>query len=443
MEEQKQNEFVVEKIKERPLNKKKLLRRSIITASLAVIFGLVAVITFLVLEPMISNWVYKEEEPELVTLPEAIVEKSPEEMLTENMLQESQANQIAERIESITIQTDEEIQEVINKLQPDKDSYVKIYESIEDYTKELSKCMVTITSTSSNVDWLDNIEVSKNTTYGIIVASKNGKIYILADYAPIKKAEEVTVTFSMYKQASGVVKNVDKRTNLAIITVMASDLGNSYIERYVSIASLGTVNIDTIVGTPVVAMGSPMGTTNSMDIGMITSTFAQANKIDTNYKILQTNIPGSKNATGFMFNFEGQVIGVLTNTQSTSDMNGLITAVGTTELKPLVEKMMNDMKIPYLGITGVDVTSEAYDEYGVPYGAYITELQMDSPAMRAGIRQGDIIVKIGNQNINSYNDYANTLIKHSVGQEISVVVMRESQKTYKEVEFSVTIQEVK
>ena len=51
-----EKKFMIEKIKERPVNKKKLLRRTLITASMAVIFGLVACFTFLVLEPVISNW---------------------------------------------------------------------------------------------------------------------------------------------------------------------------------------------------------------------------------------------------------------------------------------------------------------------------------------------------------------------------------------------------
>ena len=58
--------FMIEKIKERPVNKKKLLRRTLITVSMAVIFGLVACFTFLVLEPVISNWLYPEEEPQVV-----------------------------------------------------------------------------------------------------------------------------------------------------------------------------------------------------------------------------------------------------------------------------------------------------------------------------------------------------------------------------------------
>lgn len=73
MEDNQQNqdiEFIKEKVKERPLNRKKLMRRTLLTASMAVIFGLIACFTFLVLEPVFSNLLYPEEEPQQVELKE-------------------------------------------------------------------------------------------------------------------------------------------------------------------------------------------------------------------------------------------------------------------------------------------------------------------------------------------------------------------------------------
>ena len=78
-----QPEFMREKIKPKPVNKKKLLRRTVITALMAVVFGLVACFTFLVLEPVISNRLYPEEEPKEVAFPE---ETPTEEMKPEDML---------------------------------------------------------------------------------------------------------------------------------------------------------------------------------------------------------------------------------------------------------------------------------------------------------------------------------------------------------------------
>ena len=61
-QETNQDNFMIEKIKQRPINKPRLIRRTLITVSMAVIFGLIACFTFLVLEPVISNWLYPEEE---------------------------------------------------------------------------------------------------------------------------------------------------------------------------------------------------------------------------------------------------------------------------------------------------------------------------------------------------------------------------------------------
>ena len=81
-------EFIKERVKERPVNKRKLLRKTVITASMAVIFGLIACLTFLVLEPVFSNWLYPEEEPEKVHLQEEAVN---EEMLPEDMVLEEES----------------------------------------------------------------------------------------------------------------------------------------------------------------------------------------------------------------------------------------------------------------------------------------------------------------------------------------------------------------
>lgn len=76
-------EFLQEKIKERPIDKKKLLRRTMITISMALLFGLVACFTFLLMEPVLNNWIYPEEEPQTVTFPQDKNEMLPEDMLTE------------------------------------------------------------------------------------------------------------------------------------------------------------------------------------------------------------------------------------------------------------------------------------------------------------------------------------------------------------------------
>ena len=83
----KDTSFISEKIKQRPINRKKLLRRTIITVSLAVVFGMVACLTFLVLQPVFNDRLYPESSPEKISFPEesAKDELTPEECLRTTM----------------------------------------------------------------------------------------------------------------------------------------------------------------------------------------------------------------------------------------------------------------------------------------------------------------------------------------------------------------------
>ena len=66
MDNQQKFEFITEKVKERPINKKKLIRKTLVTVSMAAIFGIIACLTFALLEPIISNWLHPEEKIEKI-----------------------------------------------------------------------------------------------------------------------------------------------------------------------------------------------------------------------------------------------------------------------------------------------------------------------------------------------------------------------------------------
>lgn len=207
----------------------------------------------------------------------------------------------------------------------------------------------------------------------------------------------------------------------------------------ITIATLGSSNIRDIAGLPVVALGRPMGTNGSVGYGIITSSASESAASDTTYRILQTNIVGSQNAGGVLFNLQGQVIGIITNGKSATDMKNMVCAYGITELKRHIEKMSNGEKFAYLGLKGVGVTEEANSELGVPYGAYITEVEMDSPAMLAGIQQGDVITGFGERVIISFDEYTNSLLSMKPGDSVELTIMRQSQQEYKEMKFDITL----
>ena len=160
---------------------------------------------------------------------------------------------------------------------------------------------------------------------------------------------------------------------------------------------------------------------------------------DRNYRLILTDITGSQNASGVIFDLQGQMLGIITNNKTGSDMRNLITAYGITELQKTVEKMSNAAPIAYLGINGGDVPKEANLEYGVPYGAYVEEVDMDSPAMQEGIQRGDVITGMDDKSVTNFSMYSNILMQMEPGQIVTVTVMRQAQDEYKEMEFSVEL----
>ena len=435
-EQNKQTDFMIEKIKERPVNKKKLLRKTVTTASMAVIFGLIACLTFLILEPVFSNWLYPEEEPQAVVFPEEADEMAPEDML---VLEETPSLQ--EAVESVILE-EEQIQKILDNIQLDKSHYLQLYNAMSEYVKELNRSMVVVTGVTSDVDFLNDTYESQGQSYGVLVAC-NGKDYlVLTEKKVIDQAESISVTFSDGMKADAEIKQSDSQTGLAVISVPLSSLLDS-TRKAVKMAALGTSNLIEPVGTPVVALGSPMGIVESVGYGMISSKGNSFGMVDANYQLFTTDIYGGADGTGVLFDLQNHIIGVITESRINDDLANNITAIGVSELRKLVENMSNGKEPAYLGISGMDVTDEANKELGVPFGAYVKEVEMGSPAMLAGIQKGDVIVDIGGNSIESFSNYATTLLRLEVGQVVKVILQRPVQDTYREMEMEITLQTAK
>lgn len=431
-EQNKQSDFMIEKIKDRPVNKKKLLRRTVITASMAVIFGLIACLTFLILEPVFSNWLYPEEEPQVVVFPEEADELAPEDMLVED-----DDSTLQEAVESVMLE-DEQIQKILDNIKLDKSHYVQLYNAMSSYTAELQCSMVTVTGVSSDVDWLNDTYEKQSQTYGVVVTS-NGKEYlILTERETVRHAEDIIVTFCDGVKASAVIKQTDGQTGLAVISVLLADIKEETREK-VKVATLGSSNLKSPVGMPVVALGAPLGTVGSAGYGMIASQPSILCKVDANYKLFTTDIYGSADGVGVLFNMQSQIVGIITTDRAKSDMKNAVTAVGISELRKLIENMSNGKEQVYLGITGMDVTAEANREMGVPFGAYVKEIAMNSPAMLAGIQRGDIIVEIDGNSIENFANYTAALLRLETGETVTVVVQRPVQNSYREMEIEITL----
>ena len=435
-----QSDFLIEKIKQRPINRRKLIRRTIITAAMAVIFGLIACFTFLVLEPIFSKWLNPEEEPQVIVLPEEQEEMLPEEMLAENQPTESPSPEPSE--EGVVLEP-EQIEEILSGVVLTKQNYKELYAALSEYTTELNRYMVMVTAVTSNIDWFSTVQESSNQTSGVIVDNNGKELLVLTNASPLRSAESLSLTFYNGQQANAQIKQQDSYTNLAVLSVALTDLPEELREKEEIYPEIDFTVSEKQPGTPVIALGSPMGTGNSIGYGMITSTSIPYSVPDRNYRILQTDILGSQNGSGVLFNLDGQVVGIITGNKSVSDMKNVIYAYKTGDLKRILENLLNGKELAYLGISGVNVTPEASGDLGVPLGGFVTKVDMDSPAMLAGIQQGDVITNIDGRGISTFNEYTGIIMQLEPGTTVEMTVKRKSQEEYKEMNFTMEVQKAK
>lgn len=195
-----------------------------------------------------------------------------------------------------------------------------------------------------------------------------------------------------------------------------------------------------LLASPVIALGWPLGSSASVIYGMVTSADTWASLSDHNVRILTTDMVGSGNASGVLINLSGQVVGIIKpGIKKNAENKNLLTAYGITDLRRIIEKLSNGQEIARLGVNGTDVPKEVSEELGVPLGAYVTGIQMDSPAMEAGIQSGDVIVKLGTAEITSFAEYQDAVMALAPETATTVTIMRQGQEEYQEMTVDVIL----
>lgn len=441
-------DFMKEKIKARPVNKKKLFRRTLFTVVFAVLFGAIACVVFLALEPVISRMISPSEEAETaVTFPEATTEEmSPEDMIqSDNQIHQQETEEaVSQAISQLDIDKDEikqEIEESIRKdLEADTvstDTVEAQYSSLSDVAKTLQTSMVTVTGTFSDTDWAGDAYEDSGRTSGAIVADQNGKLLILADTAQIEEAKELTATFSDGTSAAAVLQAKDSVTGLCVLSVDKNTLSEDTVSA-VTTATLGSSARADLLGKPVIAVGSPSGTMGSVSYGIVTNAALTLDITDSDLTGIQTDIYGSTQASGLLADLKGRVIGWVDTGLNRKDAQNLISALGITELKPLIEALSNASSLSYLGVHGADVPESVQTGQGVPAGCYVTQVEMDSPAMEAGIQAGDVIQALGSETITDRADLVSALKNATPGHAVTIAIMRQGTDGYESASLTVT-----
>ena len=389
MEKKQENDdysFMQEQIKKRPINKRKLIKRTITTGALAIMFGVIASLVFILLEPTLTKLVSPKEEKPTISLPDTTLPEEVNEVLPEDMIQDQQELDEKDKPAEPTLP----IMSSIQKTDLEIEDYQKLYGKLSSLAEETKQGMVTVTGSSSDVDWFSNVYEKKSSVSGIMVADNGTDVFIVTNYSYLSTAEEIDVTFPTGEVIQATPVAHDKATNIMILSIPVS-----YVPKdengEITYATLGNSNVGNHLGDVVLAIGDPMGYSDSLGYGIITSLGTPINTTDHNYKLITTDIYGSKNAEGYLINTKGQVIGIINQKYNNNDLGNQISAIGISELKHLIEDLSNGVERTSLGITMVEITPQAI-ENGIPEGAFVRKVELDSPAMEVGIAAGDIIV---------------------------------------------------
>lgn len=460
-------EFIKEQIKDRPINKKKLVRKMFFTAGMAVMFSLIACISFLLLEPALEDIFIPEESIELnqVTLPEApeedeepvnidpiIVEMPLEDMsLTDEDIDAlGEQDQGAEDGVSGDTQGDvpsdgqgtaTESENSVPAPVPQEielSDYQLLYRKLYALSAEVSKSIVTVTGITSDVDWMNETYLSTKQTTGLIIADNGYELLILADYKNIENAESVRITFIDGTSAEASFKQLDANTGLSVFAVNLSDIKTETKET-ITAATLGSSYSTMLLGNAVIAIGNPLGSGRSVCYGAITSMDRTVSLMDANYQLLTTDIYGSRNANGVLINIKGQVVGFITQDYNSEDMQNLIYAYGISSIRQLVQNLSNGDEKVHLGLYLSEVPQEAIEEAGLPSGVYITDVEINTPAMNYGLAKGDVITMIGDKQITSVNLYMQAVSELNPGDAITITYARLSNGIYKSMEVDIEI----
>ncbi len=290
--------------------------------------------------------------------------------------------------------------------------------------KKAMPSVVGITTVSIQNDYIFGSRKAEGVGTGVIVDSRG---YILTNSHVINdgNAEEVTVLLSSGESLNSEVLWNDPILDLAVVKVDKTNL---------PVAELGNSD-ELIIGETAIAIGNPLGLTfeRSVTAGIISGLnrsipISYSESIDS---LIQTDAsinPG--NSGGPLLNARGEVIGI--NTAKIQSGEGLGFAIPINIAKPIVDEFIEkgEFTKAYMGIQGIDLEEfeqTSGEETGLDKGVFVYKVYKDSPADRVGMLGGDIITRIGSDDIETMRQLIRVLYSYRPGDTETVELVRNGQ----------------
>lgn len=302
---------------------------------------------------------------------------------------------------------------------------------------------VTVQENTQDVFGRNYSQESSGSGSGIIVAQDDSNLYIATNNHVVQNATSVSVKFNDDSTYTASVKGTDTDSDLAVVEIPMKDL-SSDTKNNIKVATLGD-STKVKIGEQSIAIGNALGYGTSVTVGYISAVDREVASEDVNMKLLQTDAainPG--NSGGALVDDEGKVIGINSAKYSDTSVEGMGFAIPISTAVPIINDIIDAQQVSedkqaYLGIKGTDVSSEISQYYNMPEGIYVGKVTKDSPAGKAGIKTGDIIVKFNGNETTTMDGLKDRLGRCKAGDTVEVVVKRADNGDYKEVTMKVKL----
>jgi len=253
-----------------------------------------------------------------------------------------------------------------------------------------------------------------------VIISQDG--YIITNNHVVEDADEIIVTLiNETKEYKAKIIGLDPKTDLAVIKIDAKDL---------QAAKFGNSN-NLQEGDMVFAIGNPFGVGGSVTQGIVSALNKSGIGLNQYENFIQTDAsinPG--NSGGALVDSRGALIGINSAILSRSGgNNGIGFAIPSKMVKDIATTLIKDGKIDrgYIGVAISDLTNDLKDIYDSKNGALVLNVEDNSPANKAGIKRGDLIIEIDNKAIKDANDLKNIVGNKTPGKTIEVKFERNSK----------------
>ena len=268
-----------------------------------------------------------------------------------------------------------------------------------------------------------------------VIISPDG--YIVTNNHVVQEAGRLEVTLNDKRSFEAQIIGLDPTTDLALIKIDVH-----------SLPFLSYGNSDNVkVGEWVLAVGNPFNLTSTVTAGIVSAKARDINILGTNSAIesfIQTDaVVNRGNSGGALVNSSGELVGINAAIASnTGSYTGYSFAIPVNIVKKVIDDFMKfgEIQRAYLGITFVEIDSKFARENNIDEirGIYVMEVLEEGAADKAGIREGDIIVRIDDTDINSKSSLLETIGTRRPGDEVKIYVRRDE----KLMDFNVTLRNI-